>query len=670
MYRFCLFYCIVLITNTLLFSQQRNSEVKILLEQSKNDSTYSLEERIIYGQKAFRLLSAQGTLETQHCSEQLASLYQEAEQYDSLNKYAQISLQIAHQRNDKLGVGRVHSILGSYFYEKNESDTLAYYHFQQAQKVLSLTKDSAAIIKNLLRIAILEKNSRDFLHSKESSFRALEYNPKDKRLLSSIYNNLGIVYDELGDLKRAIMYHSKSYELRKELQIVNLEIQSLNNIATAYKDHHQYPKARLYYKKAFDYGRSLLEKYPREYARIIDNQAHLNLLEGKKEVLNDFQQALQIRKKEEDEAGIIINELHLGEYYLQFDSIEQAVQMAENAYATALDTHNYRDALSGLKLLQQCYQKKGDPEKALLYAQKYAALLEQIHDDELKINEKYADIRYNSKQLKKDNALLAQRNILQIQYKWAGIGTAVVLFLLLMFSFLWMRQKIKNKKLEYRQKEQRYNQDIFTLMSDNQQKLKEGQERERNRIQKELHDGIINELYGIRIAMEGLNNDENPETNRLRKKYIQRINDIENQIKDMVNDLDLSLDSSNAFLTMLHTFFKEKEIFLIRSIHNSESVQWEKISSAVKINIYRIIQETFHNTVKYSKAQVYQLQFTSDEKMLKIEISDDGTGSTHLHSLSGMGIKNIRQRVSDLGGTVTIRNAYNTGVFYEIYIPI
>nr|WP_305121943.1 tetratricopeptide repeat-containing sensor histidine kinase [Chryseobacterium sp. EO14] len=651
------------------YGQQRGYEKEIqnLIEKS-DETSYPLEKRISLAFAAYqksKKISEDGWL--LKTSEQLAGLYEEAGRYDSIKKYIKISFGIAQKRKDIACLGRLEVIQGNYYYEKNESSPQAYYHYQSAQRFFNITRDSLSIAKNYLRIAILEKNGRDFFRSKESSFLALTYVGKDKRIRSSICNNLGIVYDELGDLTKSLQYHHHSLSLRRALNVPRLEIQTLNNIGTAYKDHRNYEKAALYYQKALTYD-SIAEKYNEEYARIIDNRAHLHLLQGKNSSLQDLKKALEIRLKDEDHSGVVMSCLHLGEYYLKKDSLDPAITYAGKSYEFAVKDHNYRDALQGLKLLSAIYENKKDYKKALEYSSRYNHLLERLHKEEIKLQEKFADIRYTSRQLKKDNAYLKNESRLQSSLKRLWTGVALLLFFLSLVLFLWMRQKLKNKNLRYQKKEQELSEDIYTLMLDNEQKLGEGRRMERSRIMKELHDGVINELYGIRIAMEGLNDDPDIQRKQLRYSYIQKINDTENQIKNIVNDMGFQLPFSNGFTSMLRHLFESKKMFSISIIHNAEKIEWDIVPSFIKMNIYRIIQETLHNTIKHSGAGQYRLEFLHKDDLLQLIISDNGTASSQISNSHGMGIHNIKHRIRLMQGVVQISTIKS--FTYTIEIPL
>lgn len=244
--------------------------------------------------------------------------YRDREQVDSLFYYVNRGIKTAKENENFEGLGKIYIVLGNHYYKLNEGSSLAYKNYHKAYRAYSRVSDSARAGVTLLRISILEKNIHDFSKAKETSFKALAYlkNTDKKREISSIYNNLGILFNETGNLEKSIRFHQKSLAVRDSLAMSKLIIQSLNNIATAYRDHDQFKKAEQYYKKGLSFPNTVLLKFPKEYARLIDNEAYSQFSQQKAGVLSAFKKALLLRISNNDDAGVIVSYLHLSEYYL------------------------------------------------------------------------------------------------------------------------------------------------------------------------------------------------------------------------------------------------------------------------------------------------------------------------------------------------------------------
>ena len=99
----------------------------------------------------------------------------------------------------------------------------------------------------------------------------------------------------------------------------------------------------------------------------------------------------------------------------------------------------------------------------------------------------------------------------------------------------------------------------------------------------------------------------------------------------------------------------------------------EIFSADAKMNLYRIVQESLNNILKHSRAQNVRVQLERDVHEVVLEITDDGCGfepAAQLHSKSGMGLKNVIERVRMLGGKLTLDSTPGTGTRITATIPV
>lgn len=137
----------------------------------------------------------------------------------------------------------------------------------------------------------------------------------------------------------------------------------------------------------------------------------------------------------------------------------------------------------------------------------------------------------------------------------------IVLFISLLASliFVLFRLKIKKKELMYQQKEQKNIQQIQELLLQQQTITVETKARERDRIAKDLHDGVLNRLFTTRINLEELKTDDPSK----KKRLIEELQRTESQIREVSQNLhknlfsqqqDFSLVLENLVLTQKNTF--------------------------------------------------------------------------------------------------------------------
>lgn len=176
------------------------------------------------------------------------------------------------------------------------------------------------------------------------------------------------------------------------------------------------------------------------------------------------------------------------------------------------------------------------------------------------------------------------------------------------------------------------------------------QEAERNRAGRELHDSIGANLAIIRKELR----EESKETRKL-------INDTLSSVRDISHGLVTPAFETDEFIDEL------KEL-CYRSSSENLSVhpffyQWPEFSNnETNHHIYRIVQELLHNAIKHSQANQVHIQFTGDEKYAHVLYEDNGVGFNEKeHSSKGIGLRNIRDRLSLIFGQMQIDSDGKSG---------
>ncbi|QCK16667.1 response regulator [Mangrovivirga cuniculi] len=199
----------------------------------------------------------------------------------------------------------------------------------------------------------------------------------------------------------------------------------------------------------------------------------------------------------------------------------------------------------------------------------------------------------------------------------------------------------------------------------------EGQEMEKHRIAREIHDGLGQMLNAIKLnlkyILEGEDKEKSIETlNSLIEEAIQETGRISNNIlPSKVKDFDLaSLLNGlvNSRIDSLNMHFESTE------------VDNNKITIHQKINIYRIVQEAISNTIKHSEAENFYVQMHENNDHITITIEDDGKGfdlkKLDDKLLSGHnGLQNMRDRVNIMKGTMEIESKAGEGMNILFSIP-
>jgi signal transduction histidine kinase len=190
---------------------------------------------------------------------------------------------------------------------------------------------------------------------------------------------------------------------------------------------------------------------------------------------------------------------------------------------------------------------------------------------------------------------------------------------------------------------------------------------EQNRISRELHDGVMNKLYGVRLQL-GIHNESNADAiKEKRLGYIDLLQDIEKEIRIISHDLHTA---HFEYLSLLTDFIHQQNEFGTTqfTFDCDASIDWEGISGLVKITIYRIIQEAVFNVNKYAEAEGCTILLTQNsDSRIQLVIEDNGKGfdtASNVHA--GIGLKNIKERAALVKALLVIDSELGRGTMIQV----
>ncbi len=199
----------------------------------------------------------------------------------------------------------------------------------------------------------------------------------------------------------------------------------------------------------------------------------------------------------------------------------------------------------------------------------------------------------------------------------------------------------------------------------------DGQELERQRLARELHDGLGQSILAIKMRLERASKSSPEkaqeiltESKNLMANTISEVRSISNNlIPAVLNEFGISDALKNLC----------KELTKSSGIEVSIDTLGYQIKSEDKINtyLYRIAQEALNNAMKHSKATKIGLKLHSDEAFVYLDINDNGRGFRYHQErkFCGNGINNMRERVQLLQGEIAIESEKGTGTYIHVKIP-
>jgi signal transduction histidine kinase len=620
-----------------------------------------------YNQKAFSIIINQ-----KNDSLSRANLFKVANRYYNMNdlkSYRDISelvLDKSVSAKDSSSIAKAYTYLGDYYSAHIVSDS-AFRNYFKAQKIYLQIDDKYNLSKTLLSKASLQYNEGDFFESEISVFKALSILKQQKNVndqLYECYNLLGILYNEKEEYARALEFQNKALITLNDKTIppdLQLKATSLNNIGFVYMRMRKYKQAIGYFEEGLK-EKNLFEEKTFLYAMLLDNLAYSKLKSKRMDGLPDqFYRSLKIRDSLGLKMAKISNQIHLSEYYAFKKDTFKAIQFSKQALLLSRSSDKLTNTLLALKQIAVV-----DPRNASQYSREYIRLNDKMLKAERNMGEKFSRIEYETNEIKNQNSNLQEKN-----------KTLVYVFsictLIGLFFYVYKTQQAKNRELLFKQQQQIANEDIYNLMISQQNDIEMTRIREKKKVAQELHDGVLGRMFGVRISLDSLDKINEEEAAAKRKKYLTELKNIEEDIREISHDLNREKSELiNNFVLILNKLFENQQnTYPSKLITSFDSqIKWELVSNAVKINLYRIIQEALQNCNKYAKAKTITVEFKNEVNHLILSVFDDGIGFNPKKTKNGIGLHNIEYRVAECKGSVIIKSARGEGTMLLVKIPI
>ena len=550
----------------------------------------------------------------------------------------------------------------SYRFTRKDS---AYYYYFQAEKIYQKKLDLRNVAKMQYNKAYVLFYDGNYVACEVQVSKALQNlkNTADYFLLYSCNSLLGNCLEKIGDFDSALNYHNNALQIIDKLDLTTSEkniyrVSTVVNISNLYDQQQEYDKSIVNLKSILN--ERLKVNNPLSYARVLSNLAYSKFKNGEYlGVESMFLESIKIAKNLGNESDLLYKYIYFGEYYASQNDNLSAIKYINLAYQIAVKNSNTNEILSTLRLLARI-----DQHNSQQYLTEYIKISDNSQALQKKTRNKYARIEYETTKIQAANKELSRNNIIIIM-------VAIILIILLVTFVIIRYIKYKNKELQFLRLQEKASEDVFKLLTEQQQKINQAKEVEKTKIAQELHDGVINTLYGIRLNLGFFNSKKDENAIEKRKDYIEELKKVEGEIRTISHELSRNtfFDTSDFNMLLQGLLQNQEGISTTRfSYIKMDGSNWNDVPNLYKINLYRIIQEAVLNVNKYAKAQNCIITFQRDNNKIRILIQDDGVGFDVKVKRSGIGHNNMNSRIKSLGGTIQITSELGKGTTIEIII--
>lgn len=200
--------------------------------------------------------------------------------------------------------------------------------------------------------------------------------------------------------------------------------------------------------------------------------------------------------------------------------------------------------------------------------------------------------------------------------------------------------------------------------------LNNAREYERKKIAQDLHDGIAQSVYSLMLETRGLKwlstEDQLTSLSRIDRHF----SEVLTEIKELASELRPMAIDTFGLVQALEQFVERISEMTGLEINLLLDGKERTLTEAKRITIYRIIQESVNNAMKYSgENQVTVRLFFKSEELL-VEIKDQGIGFDNEHKAKGFGLANMKERAHSIDSELTIHSKRNQGTCIRLQVPL
>lgn len=506
----------------------------------------------------------------------------------------------------------------------------------------------------------------------------------DSSLMGNNFQNVAMNLMNLGDYEKADEYYEKALQLLKgKKEALEVRFTLFINVARnalLYKNYHKSGDF-------LDSAAVLAVQIPRSaYIPIYHSVSgsHWAAIKNYEKAHAHFESGLSAAKMQNNDDLVAT---------LLFDQF--AAYQANNQYAPAkkklLEVLPYVRQKSSLRNKQMVYYNLATTatelrqyQEAVKWYEAYKNVSDTLFSD--KSQEQIHELEKKYQTAEKEKAFLQiktenQKQQLSLQNTRMLAGVLLLTSIILgVVSYIWYNA-LKNKKKLAAQKELLLQEELKNHRQ--QEKLNlyhamlQGQERERSRIARDLHDGLGGMLASVKLKLSAV--ATNVDKQEINKESNMELYTIINQLDHSVNELR-RVARNMMPESLLYMGLEAALQDLCNAMSNAElKVDFQSSNlndnypQPFQIAVYRIVQELLTNAVKHSGASQVWVQCSQDGGRFFISVEDNGRGfdvKNDLFEKEGIGISNIRNRVEILNGQLEIDAAAGRGASFHIQLDI
>ncbi len=487
------------------------------------------------------------------------------------------------------------------------------------------------------------------------------------RRKSDLYSNISSTFNTLRNLRKADEYIDKAIAIAKKYKspaAADALAYYMQQKADNYRENGDAEKAlriRLEFLPQMEQREHPNSTLQTTYQNIAQEYFDLKKIDSSLFYADKSLQVATVLKSTSGQANASWQLARIALQQKKIPEAEKYMLAAKGYYESSEDPveqSNYYDVMRRLLFEQGRYKD------AYLYLDKYDIAKDSLLNSKRARDFEELEARYQSEkkeaQLQLRKSEIKQRNNLIYFLSGALALMGIILFL-----------SVRN----YNQKQKLQKQRISELETEKQlsatESVLKGEEQERTRLAKDLHDGLGGMLSGIKYSLNNMKGNlvMTPENAQAFERSMDMLDSSIKEMRRVAHNMMPEALVKFGLDTALRDFCSDiNQSGALKINYQSIGIEQAEIDQTVSITIYRIVQELINNTLKHAAAKTAIVQVAKSGSQLSVTVEDDGRGFNPviLEGSKGIGWTNIQSRVDFLKGIIDVQSGIGNGTSVHI----
>lgn len=488
----------------------------------------------------------------------------------------------------------------------------------------------------------------------------------DAPALAQTYGNLASVALYSDQFEKVVNYANEAVAI---LRPYNAHYQlgaAYGNVALGYSGLEQEQMALAYFDsviihfEAIDHRKGLADAY-------MNQGVSYRKLGELQKGLATYRKASAISEEIGDEGTLANATANIASVLADLGQHRQALEKNREAFRLAKAQENGVVLVQTLNGMVENYIHLGDAESAMMTKRQYETVNDSINGLEQRKALLELQTRYETAEKERDlatqNLQLAQQDeVIAEQDRRLALLSGGALSLLLVFGLLYTRLQARKKAAIQDAVISEQERGIRAVIT--------AQEEERQRIARELHDGIGQQLSAIKMGLASAVLTAKEES----KHNLQTLTEAFSQSADEVRSLSHQMMPKalkEEGLTKAMEGLLRNSFGFAGLAHNFDHrIDESALNDEQKITLYRVAQELVNNVLKHAEARNVEVQLIGNSKRVMLLVEDDGKGIPVGESSDGHGLLNIKSRLHMVGGKIHFEPGATGGAVATVTVPL